>query len=63
MANKILKLILFGAPGAGKGTLAGHIKKVLPNIVHISTGDLLRDNIAKKTEIGMKAKTFMDSGN
>lgn len=62
MADKVLKLILFGAPGAGKGTLAGHIKKSLPNIVHISTGDLLRDNIAKKTEIGMKAKTFMDSG-
>jgi adenylate kinase len=58
----ILKLILFGAPGAGKGTLAGQIKKVLPNIVHISTGDLFRENMKNQTPIGKKAKEFIDAG-
>jgi len=58
----ILKLILFGAPGAGKGTLAGQIKKVLPNICHISTGDLFRENIKNQTPIGKKAKEYMDAG-
>ncbi|MHA1820879.1 MAG: adenylate kinase family protein [Promethearchaeota archaeon] len=57
-----MKVILFGAPGAGKGTLAGHIKKVLPDIVHISTGDLFRDNVKNQTEIGKKAKEYMDAG-
>lgn len=54
-------LVLFGAPGAGKGTLAAKIKKFSP-IVHISTGDLLRDNVKNGTEIGKTAKTFMDAG-
>ncbi len=56
------KLILFGAPGAGKGTLAGLIKKFNKDIVHISTGDLFRDNIKNGTEIGKKAKKYMDDG-
>ena len=59
MANK--NLVLFGAPGAGKGTLAGKIKKV-STVVHISTGDLFRENIKNGTEIGKKAKGFMDAG-
>lgn len=56
------KLVLFGAPGAGKGTLAEKIKKLLPEIAHISTGDLFRENIKKQTPIGVKAKGYMDAG-
>ena len=54
-------IVLFGAPGAGKGTLAEKIKKILP-VVHISTGDLLRENVRAGTETGKKAKGFMDAG-
>ncbi len=55
-------LILLGAPGSGKGTQAAKLvsKK---SYTHISTGNLLRDEIAKKTELGMKVKDVMDSGN
>ena len=56
-----MKLILVGAPGAGKGTLAGPLKEKL-GIPTISTGDLLRDAIAQKTEEGLKAKQLMDEG-
>ncbi|MHA1728155.1 MAG: adenylate kinase [Promethearchaeota archaeon] len=57
-----MKIVLFGAPGAGKGTLAGKISKILPDIVHISTGDLFRYNIKEKTPIGKKAKEYIDAG-
>jgi len=53
--------VLFGAPGAGKGTLAGKIKGFSP-VVHISTGDLFRANIKGGTPIGKEAKSFIDSG-
>jgi adenylate kinase len=56
-----MRLILFGAPGAGKGTQA----KVLSertNLPHISTGDLLRDNVKGQTPLGKQAKEFMDKG-
>jgi adenylate kinase len=53
--------VLFGAPGAGKGTLAGKIKAFSP-VVHISTGDLFRANIKGNTPIGKEAKNFIDSG-
>ncbi len=56
------KLVLFGAPGAGKGTLAAKIKKVVPEIAHISTGDLFRENVKNGTPIGKKAKEYMDAG-
>lgn len=56
-----MKVILLGAPASGKGTLTGFIKKEF-NAAHISTGDILRDNIARSTELGMKAKEFMDAG-
>ncbi|MFX1477977.1 MAG: adenylate kinase [Promethearchaeota archaeon] len=56
------KLILFGPPGAGKGTFSAQIKKVLPSIIHISTGDIFRENLKNETPLGMKAKTFMDKG-
>ena len=55
-------LILFGPPGAGKGTFSGQILKILPDIVHISTGDLFRYNLKNKTQIGLKAKEYMDKG-
>lgn len=56
-----MKVIILGAPGAGKGTQA---KKVAAKygIVHISTGDLFRENIKKGTLLGKKAKVYMDGG-
>lgn len=54
-------LVLFGAPGAGKGTLAGKIKKFSP-VVHISTGDLFRENLKNETPIGLEAKSYMEKG-
>jgi len=56
------KLILFGAPGAGKGTFAGRIKEINPNIPHISTGDIFRHNLKEGTDLGKKAKEYMDKG-
>ena len=55
-----MKLILLGAPGAGKGTQAEIISKKL-NIPTISTGNILREAIKNGTEIGLKAKSFMDN--
>ena len=56
-----MKIIMLGAPGAGKGTQAKKIaaKYGLP---HISTGDIFRANIKNGTELGKKAKTYMDQG-
>lgn len=56
-----MKLILLGAPGAGKGTQATRIsdKYGLP---HISTGDILRKNIKEGTELGIEAKSYIDAG-
>ncbi len=56
------KLVLFGPPGAGKGTLASFIKRVLPNIAHISTGDIFRENLKNETPLGIKAKGYMEKG-
>ena len=56
-----MKLILLGAPGAGKGTQAAILCKEL-NIPTISTGNILRAAIKNGTPIGMKAKAFMDEG-
>ncbi|MGQ4873265.1 MAG: adenylate kinase [Promethearchaeia archaeon] len=56
------RIILFGAPGSGKGTFAGRIKHIFPNIVHISTGDIFRENVKNGTELGKKAKEYMDKG-
>ncbi len=56
-----MRIILFGPPGVGKGTQA----KILSNelkIVHIASGDILREAIARGTELGRKAKSFMDRG-
>ena len=56
-----MKLILLGAPGAGKGTQAEIIAKRL-EIPTISTGNILREAIRNRTEIGLKAKSFIDQG-
>lgn len=56
-----MRIILLGAPGAGKGTQAEFIKKML-NIPQISTGDMLRTAIKDNTPLGQKAKDFMDKG-
>ena len=56
-----MKLILFGPPGAGKGTQANFIAEKY-NVAHISTGDLLREAVKNKTEVGLRAKSFMDKG-
>ena len=56
-----MKLILLGAPGAGKGTQAEVSCKAL-NIPAISTGNIIREALAQGTEMGLKAKSFMDAG-
>lgn len=56
-----MKIIMLGAPGAGKGTQAKQIADKY-SIPHISTGDIFRANIKEGTELGKKAKTFMDQG-
>ena len=56
-----MKLILLGAPGAGKGTQAEVICKHL-GIPAISTGNILREALKSGTEMGLKAKAFMDAG-
>ncbi|MFQ3340721.1 MAG: adenylate kinase [Flavobacteriaceae bacterium] len=57
----MINLVLFGKPGAGKGTQAAFLKATF-NLVHISTGDLFRYNIKNKTALGEKAQSFMDQG-
>lgn len=54
-------LILFGPPGSGKGTQAQRLINDL-NLTHLSTGDMLREAVRNETELGQKAKSFMDSG-
>ena len=56
-----MKIIMLGAPGAGKGTQAKKIAEKY-QITHISTGDIFRANIKNGTELGKKAKTYMDQG-
>ena len=63
MSGKLNKknLIFIGAPGAGKGTFAGALKAVHP-VAHISTGDLLRDEVKRGTELGRTAGELMKAG-
>jgi len=57
----MLNLVLFGPPGAGKGTQSNLLIDKY-NLVHLSTGDILRGEIAAGTALGMEAKTLMDKG-
>lgn len=54
-------IILFGKPGAGKGTQAEFLKETF-HLIHISTGDVFRFNIKNETSLGMLAKSYMDKG-
>ena len=57
----MLNIVLFGPPGAGKGTQSQKLIDTY-NLIHLSTGDLLRSEIAAGTELGLRAKGLMDQG-
>jgi adenylate kinase len=57
----MISIVLFGKPGAGKGTQAEFLKTKY-NLTHLSTGDIFRYNIKNETDLGKLAKTFMDVG-
>ena len=57
----MLNIILFGAPGCGKGTQAARIKEKY-NINHISTGEVIRGEIARGTELGKSMQSYIESG-
>ena len=57
----MVKLVFLGPPGAGKGTQASLIADIY-KVPHISTGDILRSNVAEKSPLGIKAKDYMDKG-
>lgn len=57
----MIAIVLFGKPGAGKGTQAEFLKERY-NLTHISTGDVFRYNLKNATELGNKAKAFIDKG-
>lgn len=61
MGSNRSHLVLLGPPGAGKGTQAGRLSRRL-SIPHISTGDILRDEVQRGSELGLKAKGLMDKG-
>lgn len=56
-----MRLILFGPPGAGKGTQATALAERY-EIPHVSTGDIFRENVGNETDLGVKAKAYMDAG-
>jgi adenylate kinase len=57
----MINIVLFGKPGAGKGTQAEFLKEKY-NLTHLSTGDIFRFNIKNNTDLGQLAKTFIDKG-
>lgn len=58
----MLNIVLFGPPGAGKGTQSEKLVEAF-KLVHLSTGDIFRYNIKNNTELGLLAKSYMDKGN
>lgn len=59
--NNMINIVLFGPPGAGKGTQSEKLFRKF-DLVHISTGDLFRTHLKSETELGMKARAYMDRG-
>lgn len=59
--NQMINIVLFGKPGAGKGTQAAYLKEEY-NLKHISTGDVFRYNIKNKTALGKLAQSYIDKG-
>ncbi|MBK7763874.1 MAG: adenylate kinase [Bacteroidetes bacterium] len=57
----MFNLVLFGPPGSGKGTQSTNIIEKY-NLIHVSTGDILRQEVANETPLGIEAKKFMDQG-
>ena len=57
----MLNLVIFGPPGSGKGTQAAHIKEKY-GLLHLSTGEMLRNEIAAKTDLGQKVESFVING-
>ena len=57
----MLNIVLFGPPGAGKGTQASFLSEKF-KLIHLSTGDLLRSQIAAKTKLGLEAQVYIDKG-
>ena len=57
----MFNLILFGPPGSGKGTQSDHLVSKY-GLIHLSTGNLLREEISQQTPLGLEAKSFMDKG-
>lgn len=57
----MINIVLFGKPGAGKGTQAEFLKEKY-NLIHISTGDIFRYNLKNNTELGQQAKAYIDKG-
>jgi adenylate kinase len=56
-----MRIVLLGAPGSGKGTQAARLKEMY-GIAHISTGDILRSEVARGTELGQQAEAYMNAG-
>jgi adenylate kinase len=56
-----MDLVLLGAPGSGKGTQADHLRREL-GLTHIASGDLFRDHLNRKTELGLQASSYMSRG-
>ncbi|KAH8700630.1 adenylate kinase 2 [Talaromyces proteolyticus] len=61
--KKAARIILIGAPGVGKGTQTERLLARFPQLAAISSGDLLRDNVRRKTPLGIQAETLMQAGN
>lgn len=61
MSMKFLKALILGAPASGKGTISSRIVKKYP-VVHVASGDKLRDNVEKQTELGMEVKKYLNEG-
>jgi len=55
-------MLILGKPGGGKGTISNKILQDFPQLHHLSTGDLLRQNVRSQTELGKEAKAYMDDG-